>query len=49
MTLRGGKAVVGETCRGCGRCSLVCPKQAVKVVLPSEESLKRYMQRLRPT
>lgn len=49
MTLKGGKAVVGETCRGCSRCSLVCPKQAIKIVLPSEESLKRYMQRLRPT
>ena len=49
MSLQDGKALVGETCRGCGRCALVCPKQAVQVVLPSEESLRRYIQRLRPS
>jgi len=48
MGLKDGKAVVGEACRGCGRCAMVCPRQAVQVVIPSQESLKRYIQRLRP-
>jgi ferredoxin len=46
MTLKDGRAVAGETCRGCGRCSLVCPRRAVSIVPPSEESLQKYMQRL---
>jgi len=33
MQLRNGKAVVGENCRGCGRCVQVCRKKAVQMVL----------------
>jgi len=48
MTLQAGKAVVKEGCRGCGRCAALCPKQAVEILLPSEESLERYVRLVRP-
>jgi Fe-S-cluster-containing hydrogenase component 2 len=33
MRLQDGKAVVGEDCRGCGRCAQVCPQKAVQITL----------------
>ena len=47
MTIQDGKAVVGESCRGCSRCATVCPRQAVKVLLPSAESLAKFQRRVR--
>jgi UDP-glucose 4-epimerase len=47
MTIQDGKAVVGESCRGCSRCATVCPRQAVKVLLPSAESLAKFHRRVR--
>jgi NAD-dependent dihydropyrimidine dehydrogenase PreA subunit len=38
MQLRNGKAIVGENCRGCGRCALVCPQKAVKISLLATDS-----------
>ncbi len=45
-TLQNGRAVVGAECRGCGRCAMVCPRQAIKITLPSEEPLKEYLRRV---
>ncbi len=43
MRLENGRAVPGENCRGCGRCAIVCPKKAVKIILHGDSEISPNM------
>ncbi len=43
-----GQAVVGEACRGCGRCVDVCPQDAIELCIDTEQSVAQSIARITP-
>jgi UDP-glucose 4-epimerase len=46
IRLAGGRAVVGEECRGCGRCVSVCPQAAIELSIQDDWFVERSIARL---
>jgi ferredoxin len=46
--LADGHAVIGEACRGCGRCVDVCPQQAIELSMDDSQLVERAIARLSP-
>ncbi|MFN2302378.1 MAG: DUF362 domain-containing protein [Anaerolineales bacterium] len=44
--LEDGRAVIDDTCRGCGNCVGVCPQNAIRLVIESEDYIDSTIQRL---
>lgn len=47
IEMRGGRAVITEKCRGCGRCAAYCPVGAVKVSIDDPGFLEESYSRIR--
>jgi hypothetical protein len=41
-----GRAVIGEECRGCGKCVPVCPQSAIKLIIDDEDFILSAISRL---
>jgi len=41
-----GQAVIGEECRGCGRCVLQCPEQAIELLINDDQYLKKAIEQI---
>ena len=48
ITLEGQRAVIGDACRGCGRCVEVCPQQAIELSIHDDRFIERAIARLSP-
>ncbi len=46
IQLLNGKAVIGEECRGCGRCVTVCPQGAIEVSIEDSRFIKETIQQI---
>ncbi len=46
MEVRNGKAVVGEECKGCGRCATVCKRKAVTISIDNPTFMEECIKRL---
>jgi Pyruvate/2-oxoacid:ferredoxin oxidoreductase delta subunit len=42
------RAVIGEACRGCGRCVDVCPQQAIELTIDNSQFVDRSIARISP-
>jgi UDP-glucose 4-epimerase len=47
IEMRGGRAVITDRCRGCGRCAVFCPNGAVKVSIDDPAFLEESYSRIR--
>jgi UDP-glucose 4-epimerase len=47
ITLREGKAIIGDYCRACGRCATVCPSKAIEVRMKDPEFLEKAYLKIR--
>ncbi len=43
ITISNGKAKIGPECRGCGRCATFCPPKAIEIILPSLETIEKFI------
>jgi ferredoxin len=41
-----GRAVIGDGCRGCGRCAEACPSHAIAMTIPDESDLESTARRV---
>ena len=41
-------AVIGDACRGCGRCVEICPADAIELSFDEDHSVSESIQRLSP-
>jgi ferredoxin len=48
ITLEGQRAVIGDACRGCGRCVEVCPHRAIELSIHDDRFIERTIARLSP-
>jgi ferredoxin len=48
ISLVDGQAVIGSACRGCGRCALVCPNEAIDVAIDAALSVDSSIARISP-
>jgi len=46
IRLDGQHAVIGDACRGCGRCVEVCPQQAIELTIDDAQFVERTIERL---
>jgi ferredoxin len=46
--LEGGRAVISDACRRCGRCVEICPHQAIELVIQDDQFVHRSIERLSP-
>ncbi|MGD9101684.1 MAG: 4Fe-4S binding protein [Anaerolineae bacterium] len=46
--LSGERAVIGDACRGCGRCVSVCPQEAIELVIDDAEFIPKTVNRIAP-
>ncbi|MGD0802720.1 MAG: 4Fe-4S binding protein [Candidatus Bathyarchaeia archaeon] len=46
IKIDGGKALITNQCRGCGRCVEACPNNAVKMTTPSIMAIENTMKRI---
>lgn len=46
IQMENGQALIGEACRGCGRCVTVCPNEAIELALTDENFLEKTILRL---
>lgn len=46
IQMQNGQAVIGGNCRGCGRCVLTCPNDAIELTLNDEAFLQKTIRRL---
>ena len=46
MRLEGGMAVVGEECKGCGRCAMACPNDAISITVDNPEYINQCIDRI---
>jgi UDP-glucose 4-epimerase len=47
IRLEGGRAVIGEYCRACGRCASVCPQRAVSIAIEDPDFLEKAYSHIR--
>jgi len=47
IEVRGGRAVITEKCRGCGRCAVFCPTGAIKVSITDGDFVAESYERIR--
>jgi Pyruvate/2-oxoacid:ferredoxin oxidoreductase delta subunit len=43
-----GRAIIGEECRGCGRCVEVCPDEAIELSVADDAFVEQAIERLAP-
>jgi ferredoxin len=43
-----GRAVIGQDCRGCGRCVSVCPQEAIELTIEDDWFVTQAIARLAP-
>jgi hypothetical protein len=43
-----GRAVIGEACRGCGRCAEICPQGAIELVIDGDRFVETAIARIAP-
>jgi len=48
IRLDDGRAVIGEQCRGCGRCVEVCPQKAIELTVSDGRFVQEAIQRISP-
>ncbi|MGD8473057.1 MAG: 4Fe-4S binding protein, partial [Anaerolineae bacterium] len=46
IRLEDGRAVIGDACRGCGRCVEICPQDAIKLSLEHAEAVDEAVRQL---
>jgi len=48
ISMEDGRAVIGDACRGCGRCVEICPADAIELTLEDELFVREAIDRLSP-
>jgi ferredoxin len=48
IQLKAEKAVIGEGCRGCGRCVEFCHRQAIDLAIEESDFLSASIKRIEP-
>jgi ferredoxin len=43
-----GRAVIGDACRGCGRCVTVCPEAAIELAVANDRVVQQLIERISP-
>jgi len=41
-----GKAVIGEECKGCGRCAMACKRDAVTITIDNPDYVEQCIARI---
>jgi ferredoxin len=41
-------AVIGDNCRGCGRCVEICPNEAIQLSIDDDSFLQTAIERISP-
>ena len=48
IRLEGDRAVIGDDCRGCGRCAINCPEKAIELTVEDSDVVRKAIERLEP-
>jgi ferredoxin len=48
IRMEDGLAVIGDACRGCGRCVETCPAEAIELSLDQELFMRQSIDRISP-